>query len=965
MKIFANIFPFCAVFALLTGGYGHLQAQWSHDPSVNTPVCTAASDQYISAIANDGSGGAIIAWSDYRSTVGHIYAQHITNTGVTTWTTDGLAICLAANGQSGPAVLSDGSGGAIIAWSDFRNGTDFDVYAQRINSSGVVQWTTDGVAICTATGFQTNPVLVSDGSGGAFITWIDARSGANDIYAQRVNNAGVVQWSQNGVPICTAPGSQEYLTAVSDAASGAIITWEDYRSGTSYDIYSQRINGSGTVQWAANGVPVSTAQYDQYFPVSIPDDSGGAFITWQDLRNGSAYHIYAQRINGSGAVQWQTDGVPVCTASTFSQQYPTLASDSSGGAIITWEDFRGGTDLDIYAQRITAAGTPQWTYNGVAVCTAANNQSNPTAVSDGAGGAIISWTDYRDGADFHTYAQRVTHLGSTLWNTNGIAVSLGPGSQGIPYMTGDGSGDAIVGFIDTRSANYDIYAQRIDNIGYLGYNNPVLSFVRDVPADQGGKVTVGFNASNFDQYPYQLVTSYSIWRGVSPTATMTAKSPGIFKASSGKTYRKIQTPQGTTYWELVGNLASHYFAGYSYTAPTLNDSDQTGTHSLQYLVSAETPYQFVFWDSNVDSGYSVDNLPPGAVQNVVAQPQTGSSVLVHWSPDLVDPDVNGYLVYRSTVSGFTPGPSTKLGQTADTSFVDPAPTSGQTNYYRIVTVDLHGNLSTPSLQATAGAYTTQSYSLDDQWNLVSVPVVVSDFTKTSLLPTAVSDAFAYGGGYMAKPTLANGTGYWLRFSGSPSISMTGFRIDQDTVNVNTGWNLIGSITSPVNVTNITSVPGGIVTSQFFGYTGGYSTVSTLEPGRGYWVKMTQSGSLILSSTASQSDAGRISIVPGSDLPPSPPGGDVPGIPGEFALGQNFPNPFNPSTEIRYQLPQSGWVTLKVFNMLGQEMSTLVNAYQDAGYKTVTVNMNSLPSGIYVYRITAGRFTDVKKMMLIK
>jgi hypothetical protein len=85
----------------------------------------------------------------------------------------------------------------------------------------------------------------------------------------------------------------------------------------------------------------------------------------------------------------------------------------------------------------------------------------------------------------------------------------------------------------------------------------------------------------------------------------------------------------------------------------------------------------------------------------------------------------------------------------------------------------------------------------------------------------------------------------------------------------------------------------------------------------------------------------------------------------FALNQNYPNPFNPTTTIRYDLPEAAVVKLSVFNTLGQEVRTLVNTAEPAGERSVQFNASDLPSGVYIYRITAGSFTDVKKMILLK
>jgi hypothetical protein len=90
-----------------------------------------------------------------------------------------------------------------------------------------------------------------------------------------------------------------------------------------------------------------------------------------------------------------------------------------------------------------------------------------------------------------------------------------------------------------------------------------------------------------------------------------------------------------------------------------------------------------------------------------------------------------------------------------------------------------------------------------------------------------------------------------------------------------------------------------------------------------------------------------------------------GVPLTYSLDQNYPNPFNPSTTINYSIPVSGRVTLRVFNVLGQEVGTLLNGDQNAGKYQLSFDASRYSSGVYFYRIEAGTFSAVKKMMLLK
>ena len=163
----------------------HMFAQWSHDPTVNTPICTAVNSQIAPAIVSDGTGGAIITWNDQRfSSYGnnYVYAQRVDASGAARWVLNGVSICNAGRPPITPippAIVTDDSGGAIIVWHDFR--FQWTIYAQRISSAGVTQWQSDGVAVSFSMGaspaVQFCPIVAADGKGGAIVCWQAFRNG--------------------------------------------------------------------------------------------------------------------------------------------------------------------------------------------------------------------------------------------------------------------------------------------------------------------------------------------------------------------------------------------------------------------------------------------------------------------------------------------------------------------------------------------------------------------------------------------------------------------------------------------------------------------------------------------------------------------------------------------------------------------------------------------------------------------
>jgi hypothetical protein len=844
-----------SIFLLVTMFPLYLNGQWSADPTVNTALCTDAANHFLPRTVSDGSCGTIIAWLDSRNGNTDIYAQRIDAIGVPQWTNNGVAVCTSTSSQTNLKMIGDGSGGAILMWEESERGST-RIIVQKITSAGIVQWAAGGVTICTSAGDQGNPELVGDGAGGAIITWNDDRSGTSDIYVQRIDASSVVQWSNDGIVICDATGSQDNPKIVGDQAGGAIITWADARSG-GYDIYAQKIDPSGAVQWPADGVAICNATTDQTSPRIVMDGAGGAVIAWLDHRNSSSVGIYAQHVLPWGVAEWAANGVVVLENGGGPTDLQ-MVSDGTGGAIIGWQMFHLKI-LWICAQRVNSSGIVQWAANGTAIVQVDERDIlSYSLLEHGIGGAIIAYTCESlplFTGKMATYAMRLNASGFKTFRS----IATATGSKQPPQLNSDGSGGAIIIWSENRTGiSFNLYAQNIDASMHLGYP-PSNIDVRDIPNDQGGHVSLLWDHSYLDALPIAAISGYEIYRGVSASKADAAfavlpentflvkKAAGSSGAGVSMTKGDGVAPGASINWEFVADVAANKLEHYSTAVSTPSDSGPQGSSQYYYMVRAYHS-STIFWDSQPDSGSSVDNLPPAEVGTLSAAMLPNATVTIHWPANTHDPDVGRYVVYRSRMSAFTPDVTTQLATSIDTTFIDTAPPSALTVYYRVAAQDVHGNIGAPSPEAAVPMAVTRTYSIPANWNIVSVPLTVTNRSKSVLFPTAISDAYAYQCIYVTCNPLVNGTGYWLNFPSRQSVSMTGAQRTRDTLELTTGWNMIGSLSSPVSIGSIEEIPSGIVTSLYFGCPGsGYEIASSIEPMAGYWVKVRQDGRLVLAS----------------------------------------------------------------------------------------------------------------------
>lgn len=148
--------------------------------------------------------------------------------------------------------------------------------------------------------------------------------------------------------------------------------------------------------------------------------------------------------------------------------------------------------------------------------------------------------------------------------------------------------------------------------------------------------------------------------------------------------------------------------------------------------------------------------------------------------------------------------------------------------------------------------------VSEGWNIVSVPLNSNIYSPLYLFPDATSQAYGYSNGYYSSDSLILGKGYWLKFPNSKTSVICGNVVSNNSVSVKSGWNLVGVYDKNVNVSSITSSPSGIIQTPFYGFENGYFSASTLQVGKGYWIKVSQDGSIYYNTLSKKSDVPEIS-----------------------------------------------------------------------------------------------------------
>lgn len=627
-------------------------------------------------------------------------------------------------GDIGRAIATDASGNVIIAGT-FIGTADFggvplvsaggaDIFIAKYASNGTHQWSKRFGDVSTDFGFSVafdasgNVILSGSFSGSVdFGGGLLASAGLEDIFVVKLDAAGTHLWSQRHG---STTADQANAIAV-DGAGNVVVAGRfqgtvDFGGGPlvsagGNDVFVTKRDPNGTHLWsnrygavlgqAANDVAVDPTNNDVivagFFESSV--DFGGGVIA-----SAGFVDAFVARYNSSGAHVW-SDGF----GGTGSETATGVAVDGAGNVHITGSfsstaDF-GGTPLvsagssDSYAAKYNASGAHLWSrgFGGVGI-----DGGNSIDVDDAdntvitgtfnntvnfGGGPLVSQglsdiflAKYGPAGD-HEWSQRFGSTGSD----NGNALDVGVFQNA--FMTGGFSATVDFGGGPLVSAGqFDVFVARYSPHALI----PQIDAIADVPNDQGRRVTVEFLGSGLDNpaFPPSIVQYEAFFRN-DPLSLAAASA----LAAAGEARPRISSPATTSSdWVYVGAVPAHGDPSYALFAPTTADSTvANGQHQSVFFVRAATDNPFVYYDSPIDSGYSVDNLAPSAPSGFVF-----NSGLLTWDESGAA-DFDYFSVYGSTASIFD-GSAVFIGYTTGTAMnVSASPHA----FYYLTATDFSGN----------------------------------------------------------------------------------------------------------------------------------------------------------------------------------------------------------------------------------------------------------------------------------
>ena len=441
-------------------------AQWSGDPTANTPIAVKTGDQVQPKVRPIPGGGWYVSWFDDETGGYDVYLQRLDANGVAQWAAGGIRIAdLSFSSTEDYGLDVDGSGNALLAFDDDRFATR-KITATKISPAGSPLWGANGIQMPETTGDVHSPRLAVMSDGQVVVAWTSGSS----VKLHRMQADGTAVWDRVRTSSGVTLGLSD-LKAAGGSDTGAIVSWVRTQSSNRH-LVANKVDAAGNWKW--NATPPGLVIYDGNslqmgsFPPFVNDGAGGAAFGWYDLNQ----QCFAQHVTSAGVEAFGHNGVAASTDGSHTRVAPSVQFNPATGETLLFfiEQFAG--QQGVYGQKYNASGARQWTNNGAVIRPLAGvSVMDVTAVQAG-GDSLVFWTDETGYAQDAIYAQRVGGNGSAVCATFPVSTLLAIKANTDASI--DAAGMTVATWQQGDFGSADVYTQNVNADCSLGGSAPPL-----------------------------------------------------------------------------------------------------------------------------------------------------------------------------------------------------------------------------------------------------------------------------------------------------------------------------------------------------------------------------------------------------------------------------------------------------------------------------------------------------------
>jgi len=461
-------------------------AQWSTDPALNNAVADGPTEQVLCKIAASPAGGSYISWFQNESGNYNVYMQHLDAAGAEVWPHGGVLV--SSQPQSTSLVdydlMADSFGGAVVVFTDTRDGGDLDVQAYRLDAEGNQVWGPLGINLSPGNSiYEADPKVTQNSAGDFVFAWprLNGTAGGSGIVMQVVSPAGDAQLPAGGLLLPTgATGNEnngfcEIVPAGDDGS--VIISWiRDMRTFQSLrHVRAQKFTASGKAVWnggapliisGAISVPIA------HHPRLISDGAGGAVSSWHDTRNGNRFDVWVQHIDASGALLFPANGLQASLTATQYHLDPAVAYNADTQEIfLAWNERNSAQSAwGIFAQKISADGQRLWGDGGAIIVDVNPVYKLFPRIITAGDGAEVFFLDQPNTPipGERVLGSRLDASGAPVWAPEPSLIASTVSVKGRLPIARAADGGALLAWEDHREGTTDVFAQRVNTDGTLG-----------------------------------------------------------------------------------------------------------------------------------------------------------------------------------------------------------------------------------------------------------------------------------------------------------------------------------------------------------------------------------------------------------------------------------------------------------------------------------------------------------------